>query len=373
MTHLYIHIPFCRRRCVYCDFYSTTSETKKEEYVGALCREISNRAGELPSQHLDTIYIGGGTPSQLTPSQLTQIFHTIETTFHISSDAEITLEGNPDDMTDDYLTALSQTPVNRISMGVQSFDDEQLRFLCRRHDSKGAIQAYKACRKHGFKNISLDLMYGLPGETMSDWQQDIETMISLSPDHISAYHLIYEEGTPLYKLLEKEKIHEVDEELSLAMYRLLVDKLQAAGYEHYEISNFSRPDKSSRHNSCYWDGEPYLGCGAAAHSYDGQKRRWNNASLDEYIKGRGYPPFGYEELDTATKYNDYIMTRLRTNTGISTDEVAILFSPSLSKYLSDSAREHLASGMLEHYKGRIRLSSRGIFISDGIMSDLMKV
>lgn len=373
MTHLYIHIPFCRRRCVYCDFYSTTSESKKGKYVDALCGEIKYRACELPSRRLDTIYIGGGTPSQLTPKELEQIFDTVESSFSVSSDAEITMEANPDDMHEEYVAALSSMPVNRISMGVQSFDDRQLGFLRRRHNSKGAVDAYKMCRKYGFENVSMDLMYGLPGQDMKDWEQDVRTMISLRPEHISAYHLIYEEGTPLYSLLLRGKVSEVDEELSLAMYRRLVDMLCDEGYEHYEISNFARRGMESRHNSCYWDGEPYLGCGAAAHSYDGCRRRWNNASLEEYIDGAGHPPFGYEELDTDTKYNDYVMTRLRTNSGISTDEVARLFSPELAVYMMENAGRYIDNGMLERHNGRIRLSREGIFVSDGIMSDLMKV
>jgi len=319
MAGIYIHIPFCKTRCAYCDFYSTTHEAWKQQYVDALCKELVQRKDYLKGETVDTIYMGGGTPSQLSIAQLNALLATIEAHFPLSKHPEITIEVNPDDVSDSYAEGLKQTPVNRISMGIQTFDDATLRILNRRHTEQIARMATMRLREKGFQNISIDLMYGLPGETIEQWENDLQQAIALNVEHISAYHLTYEEGTPLYRRLQQGEVSEVSEELSLTFFNMLIDALTKAGYQHYEISNFCKPGMHSRHNSSYWQGIAYLGCGAAAHSFDGASRQWNIADIKAYIQGieTNAPCYEIETLDNATRYNEYIMTGLRTSHGSS--------------------------------------------------------
>ena len=271
MAGLYIHIPFCKSRCLYCDFYSTTSLDMRQRYVDALCRELDLRG----KSGVDTIYIGGGTPSQLSFEQLQQLLLYIYKVCDVSPDAEVTMEVNPDDVTTAFAQALPQLHINRISMGAQTFNDSRLQFLRRRHKAAQVPLAVERLRQAGIRNISVDLMYGFPNETLSEWDEDITAVLSLQVEHLSAYALQYEEGTPLYRLLQRDEVSEVDDELSRSMYYRLKDRLADAGYEHYEISNFARKGFRSRHNSSYWNQTPYIGIGAAAHSFDGQNRQWN--------------------------------------------------------------------------------------------------
>ena len=257
MAGIYIHIPFCKRRCIYCDFFSTTASEKKNEYIKALCKDIAGRKNYLEGEVIDTIYFGGGTPSQLEKGDFVNIFRTIYDNYSINPKAEITIEANPDDLTDEYVEMLSTLPFNRLSMGIQTFNDDILSLLKRRHNAQQAIDAFRRCRNAGFHNISIDLMYGLPGESMETWKRDLDTAISLMPEHISAYHLIYEEGTVLYKLREENKVSEADEDLSNSLFETLISRLKESGYAHYEISNFCRPGMHSRHNSSYWTGIKY--------------------------------------------------------------------------------------------------------------------
>ena len=268
MAGIYIHIPFCKRRCIYCDFFSTTQSEKKPAYVHALCQELDMRKDYLEDEDIETIYLGGGTPSQLTQEELKEIFSTIYHIYKVKDDAEITLEANPDDLTPEYVAMLRQLPINRISMGIQTFQEETLKLLHRRHTAQQAIEAFERCREAGFQNISIDLMYGLPGETLETWKEDLQQAIDLRPEHISAYHLIYEEDTALWKLREQHQVEEADEDLSVSLFSTLIDKLTEAGYQHYEISNFCLPGLHSRHNSSYWTGKKYLGCGPSAHSFN---------------------------------------------------------------------------------------------------------
>ena len=281
MAGVYVHIPFCKSRCIYCDFFSTTSLPLRERYVDALCREIELRSRGLTTEerHIETIYLGGGTPSQLSTEQLKRVFDTVQACFDVAKTAEITMEANPDDVNATYLQGIKLLPVNRLSFGIQTFNDERLRFIRRRHTAQEAIDVVRNCQAAGFGNISIDLMFGFPGETLEEWQTDIDTALSLQVQHISAYSLMYEEGTALTRMLEAGEIEEIDEELSLQMYCTLVERLKKAGFEHYEISNFALPGRRSRHNSSYWHGIPYFGFGAGAHSYDGDVRRWN---ADDY-------------------------------------------------------------------------------------------
>ena len=373
MAGIYIHIPFCKRRCIYCDFYSTTHNEMQDAYIQAVCKELEMRKDYLKGEPVETIYLGGGTPSQLNYKNLEQLFIYIYKVYPVSPDAEITIETNPDDLNTDYIQMLRLLPVNRISMGVQTFDETFLQKLQRRHTAQQAIQAFENCRKAGFQNISIDLMYGLPDETEEIWEHDLSEAIRLHPEHISAYHLTYEEGTPLWKQREQRKIKEVDESVSVSLFKMLMDQLSQVGYEHYEISNFALPGFESRHNSSYWKGKFYLGCGAAAHSYDGLSRQWNVASLEQYIKGiqTNNPIFEKEDLDLYTRYNDYIITRIRTHCGISLTELKNLFGEQLFSYCMKLAEPHLHQGTLICEENILRLTKEGIFISDGIMSDLL--
>lgn len=375
MAGLYIHVPFCAKRCLYCDFYSNTEMKYKMPYLDALVREMELRKTYLDGEPLETIYFGGGTPSQLSAADLERLFEAIDRHFDIGGCREITLEANPDDLTDAYVTALRDLPFNRISMGVQSFDAADLRFLNRRHTGPEAIRAIETCRGNGFENLSIDLMYGLPGQTEEGWKANIEQALALDIPHLSAYHLIYEEGTALYKLKESGKIAPVTEEASLRFFTLLIDSLEKAGYLHYEISNFARPGWFSKHNSAYWTGKKYLGLGPSAHSYDGLEREWNVASLDAYIKGieEGVPALEKEPLDLRTRYNDYIITRLRTMWGIDLVDLQAEFGEALREYCEKQAAPFVRQGLLLREGNRVTLTRRGIFISDGIMSDLLKV
>ena len=421
MAGIYIHIPFCRSRCIYCGFYSTTALDLRQRYVDALCREMELRLEErgkrkeerdnlreenltqgysLSTFHfpLSTIYLGGGTPSQLTIDQLRQLFIYINKVYSHSSDTsltshlsplttEVTIEVNPDDVTVEFAAMLSQLPVNRVSIGIQTFNDERLRFLHRRHTARQAIEAVSILRAAGISNLSIDLMYGFPGETLSDWQSDIDSALALNVEHISAYCLMVEEGTPLHRMLQQhngdcplcEQRSElqgdcpqcVDEETERQMYYTLIDRLTVAGYEHYEISNFARPGFRSRHNSSYWNGTPYIGLGAAAHSYDIRSRSWNIADINAYIEGieRGERLFEEELLDDDTRYNDAVTVGLRTCEGINLDAL-----PKKHRdYCMKNARRYLDDGLLELTTQHLRLTRRGLFVSDMVMSDLMMI
>ncbi|MEG1587164.1 MAG: radical SAM family heme chaperone HemW, partial [Bacteroidales bacterium] len=269
MAGIYIHIPFCKTRCLYCDFFSNTRMDKKNAFIATLCKEIENRKTYLGDATIKTLYFGGGTPSQLEEADFRQIFTTLKNCFDLSQCHEITLEANPDDLSESYIAMLRTLPFNRISIGIQSFSDRDLKFLNRRHDAQQAIRAVNNCKQAGFDNISIDLMYGLPGQTPDEWEKNLETALSLNIQHISSYHLIYEEGTALYRLLERGKVNPVDEESSLQMFRTLIDTLRKKGFVQYEISNFARDERYSMHNTSYWTGDKYLGLGPGAHSFDG--------------------------------------------------------------------------------------------------------
>ncbi len=364
---LYIHIPFCRSRCIYCAFFSTTRLEQRQHYVEALCREMELRADALGTDTIDTVYIGGGTPSMLTNAQLATLLQHVYRCFHVSPQAEVTLECNPDDVSDALLDGL---PVNRVSMGAQTFSDERLRFLRRRHCAAQVEQAVGCLRRHGIGNISIDLMYGFPAQTLAQWQADIEAALALQVEHLSAYALSYEEGTPLYAMLQQGRVEELSDDLQRDMYYALKDRLEAAGYEHYELSNFARPGFSSRHNSGYWDGTPYLGLGAGAHSYDGARRLWNVADLDAYMSAiaEGRVPADGELLDDVTRYNEQVMTRLRTRRGLPLNSLSAVER----SHCLRQARRYLDCGWLAlHGADTLVLTRQGLFVSDMVMSDLM--
>ena len=323
-SSLYIHVPFCKSRCIYCDFYSTTlGQDTMASYIEALEREMSLRIQYIKGTRVHTIYIGGGTPSLLPSHLLRELFDAILHEFSLDEDAEVTIEANPDDVTPDWLQGLEGTPVNRISMGAQTFDDKLLNLLGRRHNAQQVRDAVRLCKEAGIGNISLDLIYGLPKQTMDDWQSDVEQALSLGIKHLSAYALSIEPGTPLDSSPYKGELEGVHyEELSRRMYDHLMSATDKAGFLHYEISNFALPGFHSRHNSSYWQSTPYLGLGAGAHSYDGHRsRRANLPDIKAYIAAKGDVPHETETLSDETLYNEFIMTRLRTSGGIPLDEL----------------------------------------------------
>lgn len=379
MAGLYVHIPFCATRCSYCGFYSTTKLDLQDRYVDSLCREIALRKEYLSSYSTDskaantiirTIYIGGGTPSQLSRYSLEKLFHAIDTYLECSPE-EVTMEVNPDDVTNDLAETISALHINRVSMGAQTFDDNRLKFLNRRHKSFQVERAIDILHEHGVGNISIDLMFGFPGQTCDSWKEDVRRAISLDIQHISAYSLMYEEGTKLYRMLKENMIKEIDEEVSLNMYNELINILCGAGYEHYEISNFAKKGYRALHNSSYWHDIPYLGIGAAAHSYNIKSRQWNVSDINKYIESISHDtvPFTFESIDADTHYNDIVTTELRTSEGIDLSRLADKYV----QYIVRQAARHVADKTVDINDGHLKLTREGLYISDMIMSDLMKL
>ena len=375
MAGLYIHIPFCASRCIYCGFYSTTRLDLRQQYVDALIRELVEvgKSKMLKDDSISTVYLGGGTPSQLTIPQLHQLFDAIYIYNKVESGAEVTIEMNPDDVSVPYADTLRQLGINRVSMGAQTFDDERLRWLNRRHTVAQVGQAVTILRAAGIRNISIDLMYGFPDETIDDFVHDIDEVIKLDVEHISAYCLMIEEGTELYRRYGDKRVREYDdskEETERKMYELLIDKLTAAGYEHYEISNFARPSFRSRHNSSYWTGVPYIGLGAAAHSFDGHLRSWNVSDIQQYIASvnRDERLNEEEELSATDFYNERVMLGLRTCEGVDLSAL----SDDERNYCIQEAQPFLSDDILLLTDNRLVLTRKGLFVSDYVMSSLMQ-
>lgn len=368
MAGLYLHIPFCKSRCIYCGFYSTVGLELRQQYVDAVCREMElrKRDDSFCVNQIKTIYLGGGTPSQLTGNQLLQLFQYINKVYGQGAE-EVTIECNPDDMTSEYATMLSQLPINRVSMGAQTFDNQRLRFLHRRHTAEQVPQAVKRLRNADIQNISIDLMYGFPQETLADWERDIEQALALNVEHISAYCLMIEEGTALHRM----GIEAADEETERAMFEILIDKLTAAGYEHYEISNFAKPGYRSRHNSSYWHDVPYIGLGAAAHSYNRHSRSWNVSDIRQYMDAieRGELPSEREMLDATTHYNDRITTALRTSDGLDLSTLTERYR----HYCQEEAQRFIDDELLQLKDHHLILTRKGLFVSDMVMSGLIYV
>lgn len=374
MAGIYIHIPFCKTRCIYCGFYSTTLLDMRNEYIDAVCREMKLRKNYL-TEPISTIYLGGGTPSMLDEDNLNKLFLYINNVYSVNANAEITMECNPDDVTPEFANIISRLPINRVSMGAQTFSDKRLALLHRRHNADEVSKVVMLLRKAGIHNISIDLMFGFPNESLEQWKEDIVAALSLNVEHISAYSLMYEEGTPLWNMLKNGKIEEIDDDLSIAMYNELVSQLTASGYEHYEISNFAKPGFRSRHNSSYWHQVPYIGLGAAAHSFDMKSRQWNVADVRKYIKSinSNIIPMERETLDKDTIMNDIITTALRTSDGIDLKKVENMLGSEYSNQVIKNAAKHIDEGLLELKGGRLKLTKKGIYISDMIMSDIMIV
>ena len=375
MAGIYVHIPFCASRCSYCDFYSTLQlDAMGEPYVEALVAEARLRRDELLGQAVTTLYLGGGTPSQLPIALLERLVLGLRESFDLSDLEEFTVEANPDDVTPQWCAALPPLGVNRVSMGVQSFEDNILRTIGRRHTARQAVEAVERLRRSGIENISIDLIYGLPGQTIDSWRATVGQALALHPQHISAYGLTYEEGTRLWLQRERGEVVEVPEEECMEMYRILVEMLQASGYEHYEISNFALPGFHSRHNSSYWNDTPYLGLGTAAHSYDGAVRRYNPSDLYKYICSiqAGKTTFVQEELSWQERYDERVMLGLRAAGGMDADRLLADFGDKAWLHFTNEACKHITAGNLRVTDNhRYVLTPAGIMLSDTVIRDLM--
>ena len=368
---IYLHIPFCHRKCTYCAFYSAVTGSDKQDYVEALCSELRRRCHE--QEHpIRTIYFGGGTPTLLTLSQLQTITEALRTHYDTSQLEEVTIEANPEDLTPAYLHGLRNMHFfNRISIGVQSFRDSDLRLLNRRHDAQQALTAVQNASNAGFDNISIDLIYGLPNQTLADWQQNLRQLDPLPISHLSAYALTIEEGTMLYHQVQEGKVTPADEETVIAQYEALTAWANSHGFNQYEISNFCKPGQQAVHNSRYWNRTPYLGVGAAAHSFDGQRRRWNVADIKRYVSSANHGPIDHEEEELGLKeaHNEYLMTALRTTAGIDKRLVASPFA----KRLAQEIQKFVSQGLLTETATHYQPTQQGLLHADGIAAELFVV
>lgn len=372
---IYLHVPFCKSRCAYCDFFSSTlGREARTAYVDRLCREIGYRSHSAEGRRVATIYWGGGTPSVLTSRERERVFEVISDRYAVEGNAEITLEANPDDVDGDFARSLAASPVNRVSMGVQTFDDNILRTIGRRHSSRQAIEAIDSLLQNGLENISIDLIYGLPGQTRQGWESDLSKALSLPITHLSAYTLMYEEGTLMTKWRDEGRIAETDDEEIISMYNLLTERCRREGFEHYEISNFAKSGFRSRHNSSYWHGIPYLGFGPGAHSYDGRRRRRSNdCDIRSYVSSVGDVPHHVEVISDDELYDEMVMTSLRTAEGIDLTEVEDIYGKGCRDSLLQIAHRYLDSGTLVMERNRLFFSEAGFLLSDMVMADLMKI
>ncbi|MFZ4725863.1 MAG: radical SAM family heme chaperone HemW [Paludibacter sp.] len=375
MAGIYIHIPFCKKRCTYCDFYTEVAPKLIPKLVDSIVKELHFRKDYLQNATIQTIYFGGGTPSILDTKQFELIFEAIYNLFNIDSNAEISFEANPDDLTPLFFQTISNLPFNRISIGIQSFDDEDLKLMNRRHSGKEAIEAVKNAQKSGFKNISIDLIYGLPFQDINKWENQLKIAFKLDIQHISSYGLTYEEGTVLWKQRENGELKTVDDDTMNKMYQMLLNKMKQNGFEAYEISNFAKPGYRSKHNTSYWQQKPYIGVGPSAHSYNIKSRQWNISSIHKYISliNSNLPFFEKEELSIYDKYNDYIMVSLRTTEGLDVNYLEELFGTELKEYCLKNIKSFIENNKMEIKDGKIRLTQKGIMISNLIIMELFKI
>lgn len=373
MAGVYIHIPFCRKFCNYCDFYHVTAGNENTQFINALIREIEFRKDYLGKESVSTIYLGGGTPSVLTPEETARILKSVSDNFIIETDNEITIEINPDDVSAGYLKELIKLGINRISIGVQSWRDEDLRFLHRRHDARQAGDAIRHSFDSGFTNVTIDLIYGIPGLTGEAWSANLDKSFASGITHLSAYHLTIEPGTRFGKDKELGLITEIDEEESSLQFNILNEKAAAAGFIHYEISNFGKPGFFSRHNTNYWKQVPYLGIGPSAHSFNRYSRQWNIPDVKKYIKNAGTEKqaFETEELSFKMMFNEYIMTSLRTMWGIDLEYVERTFEKEGYDYIMNMASKFINYGLMRLEKNTLVLTDQGMMISDNIISEMM--
>ncbi|MEA1784480.1 radical SAM family heme chaperone HemW [Arenibacter sp. GZD96] len=371
---LYIHIPFCKQACHYCDFHFSTSLKKKEAMISAICKELVLRKEEFKTITVDTIYFGGGTPSVLEVSEIYQIIQTIYDHYRISDTPEITLEANPDDLSKEKLKQLAATPINRLSIGVQSFFEADLKLMNRAHNAVEAEQCIHEAKLY-FNNISIDLIYGIPNMTHERWQENITKALAFHIPHISSYALTVEPKTALARFIEKGIIDPVDDTLAQAHYAILVAQLEAEGFINYEISNFGKPDYFSKNNTAYWQGKKYLGIGPSAHSYDGIRRGWNSSNNSKYIKAIEAGSLSLEEevLSKTDRYNEYVMTGLRTIWGVSVTRIEKEFGAPYHTYLLKQAQKYIAENLLFLDDDTLLVTKKGKFLADGIASNLFMV
>ncbi len=378
MSGIYIHIPFCKQACHYCDFHFSTSMKKKDEMVLALAKEIGMRKNEFAlldsagnDSQIETIYFGGGTPSVLTNDEINFLIAEVYKNYNVSENPEITLEANPDDLSSERILELSKSPINRLSIGIQSFYEEDLKMMNRAHNSVEAKKCLEEATKY-FDNISLDLIYGIPGLTDEMWKKNIETALSFGIPHISSYALTVEPKTALRKLIDTGKIAEPQDEVASNHFMILVDTLQKNDFIHYELSNFGKENYFSRNNSAYWLGKKYIGIGPSAHSYDGEKRGWNVANNSLYLKSinENILPIETEFLTKSDRYNEYIMTGLRTIWGVSLERIEKEFGLEYLNYLKKQCQKFLNDDLISIENNILKPTVKGKFLTDGIASDL---
>lgn len=373
MAGIYFHIPFCKKRCNYCDFYKSTDLSFLNSYLKALKSELVERSNYLSDTEISTIYFGGGTPSLLSASDIEELISECKNLYNVNKGVEITLEANPDDLTFEYLNKIRNVGINRLSIGIQSFSDSDLQFMGRRHTSEQAINAVKDAQNVGFNNISVDLIYGIPGMSSDQWNNNLNEVFNLQIQHISAYHLTYHENTYLWNELQKGKIREIDEESSLIQFNQLIEQTLANGFIQYEVSNFAKEDFYSKHNSSYWKQIEYLGLGPSAHSYNGISRQWNISDVKKYIELISGKQIYYEReiLSVNDQFNDYIITSLRTIWGVNLDLIKQKYDDNYLQHTLDVSTGYINSSLVEKIDNVIRLTKKGIFISDGIITDFM--
>ena len=371
MSGIYIHIPFCKQACHYCDFHFSTSMSKKEDMVSALQKELKLRKSEFNDAIVETIYFGGGTPSVLASEEIDQLIETVYKDYDVSDKAEITLEANPDDLSNNRIVELSNSPINRLSIGIQSFFDEDLKLMNRVHTAREAEECTSKATKH-FDNISIDLIYGIPGMNNDRWQQNIEKALAFNIPHISSYALTVEPKTALAHMIKKGKVDEVADEVAERQFHILMEALENDGFVHYEISNFGKGGYFSKNNTAYWQGKRYLGIGPSAHSFDGKTRGWNIGNNTKYIKAiqQEKLPMETEILSLKDRYNEYVMTGLRTIWGVSLEKIELEFGKEYSDYLMDQAEKRIEQRLLTHEGAILKATKNGKFLVDGIASDL---
>ncbi|MFA8433937.1 MAG: radical SAM family heme chaperone HemW [Marinifilaceae bacterium] len=375
MAGIYLHIPFCKQLCHYCAFHKSISLQGKDEMLTCLLKELELRRKYLDGEEVETIYFGGGTPSVYSPREIESMIGFIRNNFAVKNDAEITIEANPDDLTGSYLKGLAESAVNRLSIGIQSFHDEDLILMNRRHTGREAIDTVKRAQDKGFDNISVDLIYGVPGLTMDKWASNLENVFQLQIQHISSYHLMFDPNTVFTHKLNSGQLKEMEEGESLEQFKMLIDQARDNNFVHYEISNFCLDGMQSRHNTSYWQQKKYLGVGPSAHSYNLREREWNLSHNYKYIKSieKGEVPSEIEKLTELDHYNDYVLTSLRTMWGLDLDFVRERFGEKFFEFCCSEAKKYLASSHVRIENGRVILTDKGVFVSNEIMSDFFWV
>ncbi len=375
MAGIYIHIPFCKQACHYCDFHFSISTKYKELFLKSLNKEIYLQKKYLENEVIKTIYLGGGTPSMLSQSELGFIFDTLYKTFEIANDAEITLEANPDDLTKNKINELNALPINRLSIGIQSFDDQDLKLMNRAHTSSEALRSVLLAQDKGLDNITIDLMYGLPTLSNQNWKNNLRKAFELNVNHISAYCLTIEPKTALADFIKKGKINNVDEQQSSEQFEIMLDEMNTAGFIQYEISNFCKNNFYSKHNSNYWLKENYLGLGPSAHSFNGTSRQWNVSNNHLYIQSleKNQLNFEMENLTTAQQYNEYVLTSLRTMWGTDLNYIKQNLGEDFFDYCLNEVEKYIKTNKISRKENKLFLTNQGKLIADKIASDLFKI